>query len=192
MKLKNLKIDKILRLLIAFSIKSRLFSVFIKEPLDFPPSAFIHKSALIRTVKFAEISENGIRYVPVSPGRSSGASFRLLRRTLEGRSTRVNSCATEGEMRELVLFIHRKREAHTPRHSGQPFQAATTARPLGSFLAWAHLKRVPPPALVATARGSHSAQLHNRRPRRKVHLTLQIHNSLTLCRAKRPAASVPH
>jgi hypothetical protein len=115
---KNLEIKKILRLLIAFSIKSCLFSVFIKEPLDFLPSAFIHKSALIRTVKFAEISENGIRYVHVSPGRSSGASFRLLRRTLEGRSTRVNSCATEGEMRELLLFIHRKREAHTPRHSG--------------------------------------------------------------------------
>lgn len=45
-----------------------LFSVSIKEPLDFLQSAFIHKSALIRTVKFVEISENGIRYVHVSLG----------------------------------------------------------------------------------------------------------------------------
>jgi len=44
-------------------------------------------------------------------------------------------------------------------------------------------------SLVATARGGHSAAAHNRRPRRWVHLTLQIHNSLILCRAKRPAAT---
>lgn len=61
------------------------------------------------------------------------------------------------------------------------------ARPR-SFLAWAHLKRGPL-ALVATARGSHSAQLHNRRPRRRVHLTSQIHNSLTLCRVKRASVT---
>jgi len=109
--------------------------------------------------------------------------FRLLRRTLG--ATRVNSCA----MQELLLFI--QREKHTPRHP---------LAPSGETLRYTHprassqFSRMGTPregsrSLVATARGGHSAAAHNRRPRRWVHLTLQIHNSLTLCRAKRPAAT---
>lgn len=132
-----------------------LFSVSIKEPLDFLQSAFIHKSALIRTVKFVEISENGIRYVHVSPGRSSGISFRLLCRTLEGRSARVNSCATEGENERCGSYFYLYIEGSTRLViRSLPLSLFRSARPSRSFLAWTHLKRGS--ALVATARGSHS------------------------------------
>lgn len=172
---------------------SCLFSVSIKEPLDFLQSAFIHKSALIRTVKFVEISENGIRYVHVSPGRSSGISFRLLRRTLGGRSTRVNSCATREKERERgdagVSFIYTSKEAHALSSS-----SLTLSRPQPRVFSQFSRMGTPqegPRLLSRQAREAVTPQLHNRRPRRKVHLTSQIHNSLTLCRAKRPAASVP-
>lgn len=57
-------------------------------------------------------------------------------------------------MRELLLFIHRQRSTRLVIRQPRSFQAAT-ARVFSQFLAWAHLKRDP--ALVATARGSHSA-----------------------------------
>lgn len=135
-----------------------LFSVSIKEPLDFLQSAFIHKSALIRTVKFVEISENGIRYVHVSLGWSSGYIFSPSPQDiLEGRSARVNSCATEGEKERCgsYFYLYIDREAHALSSGSLALSRLRPRASSRSFLAWAHLKRDP--ALVATARGSHSA-----------------------------------
>lgn len=73
-----------------------------------------------------------------------------------------------------VTFIYTQRKKKYAQSSLVPFWRPCRAGYLGpySFLAWAHLKRQP---LLAEP----LSQLHNRRPRRKVHLTSQIHNSLT-------------
>lgn len=145
---------------------------------------FIHKSALIKTVKFIEIQENGVRYTCTClSGPSSGIPFSLSRR--DGRKagvTRVNSCAHDACGSYSYLYIERERREriHT-----KPCHPSSLPSPR-SFLAWAHLKRGP--TLVSRQRQAATPQLHNRRPRSRVHLTSQIHNSLTLCRAKRPAS----
>lgn len=98
------------------------------------------------------------------------------------------------EMQELLLFIHQKK--HTPRHPRRSLVPWERERVCVVLRASSQFSRMGTPqegslfsSLVATARGGHSAAAHNRRPRRRVHLTSQIHNSLTLCRTKRPAAT---
>lgn len=102
------------------------------------------------------------------------------------------------ERRGSYFYLYTERSAHTPCH---PAAAPSPPRSLALSLspvpraprASSQFSRMGTPqeghgALVATARGWHSPQLHNRRPRRGVHLTSQTHNSLTLCRAKRSTA----
>ena len=92
----------------------------------------------------------------------------------------VNSCATEREKESdaEVTFIYTSKEAHALSSSKpRSFQAAT-ARPLAVF-SHGHTSRGA--LLLSRQREAATLQLHNRRPRCKVHLTSQIHNSLTLC-----------
>lgn len=114
-------------------------------------------------------------------GQSSDISFRLICRTASSarRWNRVNSCA----MRELLLFIHRKK--HTPCHPARQLWLLPAC--VLAVFSHGHTSRGIP--LLSRQREAATPQLHNRRPRRRVHLTSQIHNSLTLCRAKRPAAT---
>lgn len=117
---------------------------------------FIHKSALINTVKFVEIQENGVRYTCTClPGRSPGVPFSPSRR--DGRKaevTRVNSCAYDACGSYSYLYIEREKRKREYAYTHEALSSFQPESPC-SFLAWAHLKRGP--TLVATATSSHSA-----------------------------------
>lgn len=93
---------------------------------------------------------------------------------------------TERLRRKLFLFINAERGVHG--HLASQFFSTRCARPY-SFLAWAHLKR----RLLSRLRKTEKKGEREATSRSctivahgaKVHLTWQIHNSLTLCRVKR-------
>lgn len=92
-----------------------------------------------------------------------------------------------------VTFIYTPKEKRTPCHPGAQLLPGGSLGPGGASSQFSRMgsPQEGPHSCRDSERQALGAAAHNRRrPRRRVHLTSQIHNSLTLCRVKRRSATV--